>query len=83
MEHLEVVLEHSLAGESQSNGAVEDAIKRLQGQIMAVQSSLEHSFGEKIEVISDVWHWMIERVADTFNRRRIGVDGVTPYKGIR
>ena len=42
------VKEHSPVGESQANGAVESAIKSVQGQVRTLKSNLENSIGQRL-----------------------------------
>ena len=44
---------------------------------------LGHTLGEEFDIASDLWHWSVERAADTYNRCKIGGDEVTPYKQIK
>ena len=83
VEVVEVVPEHSPVGESRSNGAAENAIKRLQGQLRTFKLVLAHHMGQNAETRPNVWHRMVEFAADTFNRHRVGEDGVTPYKRVK
>ena len=83
IEGLEIIPEHSPVGESQRNGAVENAMKRLHRHIRTIKLPLEHSLGEKFDVGPDLWHWLVECAANMFNRFRIGADGVTLYKMIK
>ena len=78
-----MVIENFPVGESQSNGAVENAIRRVQGQIRIVKIATEEAKGKKIPADPAVWQWLVEHCADTFNRYRVGTDGATPYKRIK
>ena len=78
-----VVLENSPVGESKSNGAVENAIKRIQGQVGTPRLALEDPAGRNIDLDPNIWQWLGECAADTFNRYKIGDDGVSPYKRVK
>lgn len=84
-EGLEMVTDHPLVGESQSNGAVENAIRRLQGQVRTLKLPTEHHLAENTDVKPHVWHWMVEYAADTFNRYNVSEDGIIEekVKGLR
>ena len=71
-------LEDSPVGESQSNGVVENAVGRVQGQTRTIRFTFEGEIPLKIEPDVDIWLWMIEFGADIFNRCRTGIGGRTP-----
>ena len=52
--------EHSQVGESQANGAVESAIKSVQGQIRTLKMDLEANMGKQLLRESDLMPWLIE-----------------------
>ena len=60
-----LVIEHPPVGESKSKGAVENAIKRVQGKIFIVKLELEEFIGRKIPANSNIWQWLVECSADT------------------
>ena len=45
--------------------------------------ALEDAIGANLDPESNVWHWLIEHSADTFNRYKVGHDGLLPYKDIK
>ena len=65
---VDVVLAHSLVGGSLSNGAVENAIKRLQGQLGTLKLVAGGHMKRGLDIEPNVWHWMVEFVADTCGR---------------
>ena len=75
-----VVPEHSPVGESKSNGAVENASKRVQGQMRTLRLAIEESTGRNIDIDLNIWQWLAECAADTCNRHKVGHDGLTAYK---
>lgn len=75
-----VALEHSFVGGSKSNGAVENAIKRTQGQVRTLILFLEESTGKSIDIDLNIWQWLVECAADIFYRYEIGHDGLAAYK---
>ena len=64
-----------------SNGAMEHIIKRLQGQIRTIKMFLGHALCEKVDMSPDMWHWFVDRAADTLNRCKVGEDAVPRTKG--
>ena len=49
MPSIDIVLEESPVGEHQSNGEVENAAGRIQGQYRTIKSDVETQFGHKIK----------------------------------
>ena len=77
---LEVSFEESPVGEHQSNGAIENAIKRIQGQIRTVRDALESRIGERIRGDDNVFTWLVRNAAASMNRYQIGSDGRTSHE---
>ena len=42
--------------------------------------SLENKIRRKLSNEGNIWPWLIEYAADTFNRFKVGDDGATPFK---
>ena len=78
-----ILIENSIVGESKSNGVVENASKRLQGQIHILRLILEEIVGMNVDLDPNIWQWMIEFAIDKFNRRKVGQDELTPYERIK
>ena len=78
-----MVLRKPPVGETQANGAVENAIRRDQGQITRVQMATDDALKSKIETDLSIWQRLVERSASTFNRHKAGQDGTNPYKKIK
>ena len=66
-----------------SNGAVENAIKRLQGQTCTIKMSRDHVLHETADMTHNIWHWSVEHAIVTFKRYKIGENGVTPHKRVQ
>ncbi len=66
--------EDSPVGEHQSNGFVENAIKRVQGQIRTNLDALESRYTGQIEN-SDIIPWLIRNSGNLITRYHIGGDG--------
>lgn len=79
----EVVLENSPVGGSQSDGIVEGTIEQIQGQIRTMRLDFESKFRRKFTPEYFVWPRHIEYAADTFNRFRVGEEGLTPFKRLK
>eukprot|EP00973_Karenia_brevis_P010935 1482748-Karenia_brevis.AAC.1 len=64
-EDMEITLENSPIGESQSNGAVERAIQSVQDQIRTIKDTVECEAKMKIGPQHKIWPWLIEYSAQT------------------
>ena len=78
--HERIVLESSPVKESQSNGAIENAIQQLQGQFRAVKDALESRVGQRISGEMSCVPWMMSHASGLINRYHIGEDGKTNYQ---
>ena len=70
-------------GESQSNGRVEGAIRRLKGQIRTIKDYLEHMIKAEIPSDSCVLQWLVKWAATSISRFAVGKDGFTAYEKMR
>ena len=59
VEPTDVVTDNSRVGESKANGAVEKAIKRIQGQARTVRTATEEALGIKLAPTPDDWQWLV------------------------
>ena len=57
--------EESPVGEHESNGAVENAVRRIQGQVRTLRNALESRYRVHIDRNSNVVPWMISHAAAT------------------
>ena len=73
---------HSPAGESQSNGRVENAIRRVQEQVRAFYDQLKARTGVSLGTDHPVFEWLVEWAATTLTRFVIRSDGKTSYEKI-
>ena len=78
----ETVPKNSEVGESQSNGEVENAIKRFQEQLRTLKDDLEAKTGLDIEMKHAIIPWLVEWTGVTLNRYLIYKDGRTAYQNI-
>ena len=75
-----VVLEESPVGESKSNGAVENAVQQVQGQVRSMKDALECRLGIRLTEESPMIPWMVMHAAKTMNRYLVGPDGKTAHR---
>ena len=75
-----IVLEESPVSESKSNGAVENAVQQVHGQVRTIKDALESRLGKRIEEESNIIPWMITHAARTINRYHVNPDGLTAYR---
>ena len=75
-----IVLEESPVGESKSNGAIENAIQQVQGQVRTLKDSLEARLGARLAEDSTLIPWLVTHAARTINRYHVGQDGLTAYR---
>ena len=74
----QVVMLHSPVGESAANGVIENAIRRVQGQVRAIKLDIETNIKAKLNPSQTIWLWPIEYAAQTFLFwRTSGDDGLT------
>ena len=66
--------------ESKANGAVENAVKRWQGQFRTPKSHLEHSIGKHLPKTHAVFQWMAWWAASLLNRVAIRSYGRTVFE---
>ena len=69
-------------GESQSNGRVENAIKRVQEKTRTLRHQVEHGIGCKIPEASPIISWMVRRAAGLLSKYSPGDDGTTLFERI-
>jgi len=79
----QVVQEESPVGESQSNGDVENAVQRVQGQYRTFRSDLESSYGREVPRDHPALTWLVRHASSTMLRYEMGSDGMTPYRRIK
>ena len=74
-----VTPEHPPAGQSQSNGAVEEAGKTVREIMRVYKCQLEDKIG-KLEDEEIIYQWMARWAAMAYNRFQQGSDGKTAYQ---
>ena len=80
---MEVSFEESSVGEHQSNGAIENAIRRVQGQARTLRDALESRIGIRIEGKDNICTWLVRHAAASMNRYQVGSDGRTAHERLR
>ena len=75
--------EKPVAYDHQSNGAVEVAVRQVQGLLRTHKASLEAALKCKIPSRHPVLHWLVEHVAFLLTIRVRGTDGRTAYQRAR
>ena len=73
----------SPAGEHQSNGVVERAVKSIQGQVGTLKLAVEPRIGKKVEEHLDIVPWLIRHAAMLLNIGQRGQDGRSVLGGQR
>ncbi len=76
----ETVPIHSVTGDSKSNGAVENAAKRLAGQVRTMKDSIEAKLGVRIDAYHTLFPWLVEWAAQAINRYSVNKAGRTPHE---
>ena len=67
----------SPARESKSNGKMERAVQKLEGQLRTLKMALEHNIGKPISFRSKVSEWLTSWTTTSLNRYWVGEDGKT------
>ncbi len=75
--------EHPPSYDSRSNGAIENAVRQVQGHLRTLKLSLEKRVEGVIPVTHETMSWMVEHVAWLLTVRLRGLDGRTAYHRVR
>ena len=75
-----VISEKPPKGESQSNGAVEEAGKRVREVAKVLKDMIEHKVTGKVKLESNVMQWLVRWAAMLLSRYQVGPDGKTGYE---
>ena len=76
---LVAVPEHSMPGESQSNGAAESAIQQVQDLFRTHKAALEARLKKTIPITHPLMEWLVEHVSHLLNRYNLDTDGRTAH----
>ena len=79
----QVIEEHPAAYDSQAQGEIENAVKRVTGLLRTHKLCLERRLGKKMPSSHPLMTWLVEFVAWLINVRIEGNDGKTAYHRVR
>ncbi len=79
----DTIEEHNPKGSSASNGAVENAIKQVCGQLKVLKIGLERSIVKRIRADHAIMSWLVEYSAMSLSRHHVGRDGRTAYERLK
>ena len=77
------IIEMSKKGDSQSNAIAERTVQEMEDGLRTHILDLEEKLGGKIEMSSPIVSWLVEHVADIYNKMAVGEDGKTSYERIK
>ena len=78
----EVIPVNSPVGESEGNGRVENAIRRVQEKARVLRHQLEEGIKQGVEDSSPIMAWLVRWAAELFSKYSRGDDGVSPHERI-
>ena len=78
----ETVPKNSEVGESQSNGEIENGIKKYQEQFQTLKDNLEANTKLDISMKHTIIPWLLEWTGVTLNRYVVHANGKTAYQNI-
>ena len=70
-------------GESQSNGAAENAVKQVQKHVRIIRDGLEARYKGKVEGTHPAMTWLVRHAAGVKSRLQKGEDGRTAFERLR
>ena len=76
----DVIMEASPVGESQSNGRIENAVRRVKGQLRTMKEGLDYRYGARIPASHPILPWIPRQAAATLTMYSVGKDGRTPHQ---
>ena len=68
--------------ESQCNGAVEQAVRRWQGQLRTIKSHYEENVGAKLPVAHPIMGWLVLWAGEVLLKYKVRESGRTAYESI-
>ena len=74
---------NSPVGESESNGRVENAIKRVQEKIRSLRSQIEHNTRQGIRDDTPIMAWLVRWAVELISRHAPAEDGKSAFERIR
>ena len=78
-----VIPTNSPVGESECNGRVENAIRRIQGKIRVLRHQVEQGIKTKIPDDAPIMAWLVRWAAELISKYSPGDDGRIPFERIR
>ena len=79
----QTMLENSPVGDSRSNGFIESAVGRVEGQVRTLKLALEKHLGHRLAADACVLTWLVQHAGNTLTMFEIGDDGKNPYQRLR
>ena len=79
----ETVMLESPVRDSKANGAVENAVKQVQGLARTLKISLERAISQSIPLEHSVIAWLVEYASFVLTARRFKDNGMTAYQHLR
>ena len=83
MVRVELRLNNPHVGDSAGNGVAERAVQSIKKLLRTHKLALERRLKTKISVKHPIFAWLVEHVADVFNRFAIGSDGKTAVQRLK
>ena len=75
-----LIIENSGVGDSQANGDIEEAIRRIRGEVRTLIVHIEAKSGGKVRADSRIMEWAVEHAASMIRRYQCGEDGKTGHE---
>ena len=81
-EGTEIALETSPVGESQANGAAEQAVQEVKGLIRTLKDMLDDRAGIEVNVAHPVYPFLVEHAGTLLSKYKMYSDGKTAYERV-
>lgn len=81
-EGTEIALETSPVGESQANGAAEQAVQEVKGLIRTLKAMLDDRAGVEVTVAHPVYPFLVEHAGTLLSKYKVYSDGKTAYERV-
>ena len=75
--------ENAAGSASQSNGEIENSVKKVEGQIRTMKMAIEDRYDMIIGDEHNVLPWLVRHAAQSINRYTVLDNGKTPYMMIK
>ena len=80
---MEMVPEESPVGESQSNGDIENTIRRVEGLVRTMKQGVEDRYNTIIGESHVILPWLVRHSGATLSRYQRGRDGLSGYRRLK